>query len=64
MKKYFINNKEVKKEEWSEAFKANPQGTVILRLPTLPEPYNVNFNNTPISPERAKEIRNMKYGIS
>lgn len=57
MRKYYLNNKEVTKYEWSEAFKSNPEATVILRTTSLSSVFIPPKTEQIISPERAQAIR-------
>lgn len=56
MRKYLFNNKEVTKSEWTTAFKANPDSTVILRTQYIPP--TIPINEPVISAETARLIRN------
>lgn len=64
MRRYLINNQEVTKQQWGEAFKANPEATVILRTNILPQTYSPPDIQEVISPERAKEIRKQKLYLT
>jgi len=58
MRRYFVNNKEITKTEWTKAFQNNPEATVVLRVQNKPTTYlPPNDTDLPISPEKAKEIR-------
>lgn len=59
MRDYYLNNKKITKQEWTEKFKQLPQATVILRTQSIPQIIPPNSINEPvISAERAKLIRN------
>lgn len=59
-RKYFIGGKEVTKSEWEKAYQKHPAASVILRVPSLPRPYNPPGSERIITAERAKEIRELK----
>lgn len=57
MRKYYINGREVTKQQWSDSYKSNPDATVVLRVEKLPEAYRPPAVTSVISPDRAKQIR-------
>lgn len=60
MRKYFINNTEVTKEDWSKEFSNNPSASVVLRINRLPLPYkSPQSDQPPITPEKARQINKL-----
>jgi hypothetical protein len=55
MKKYFLNSREITKEEWANAFRDNPDADVILAVP-VPESYK---SAPPISLAKLKQIKEL-----
>ncbi len=57
MRKYYINSKQVRVEEWKEEFANNIGADVILKTQQIPKTYKPPEIKEVISPERAKELR-------
>ena len=59
MRRYLINSREVSQADWKEAFKANPDSTVILRTQYIPPTSpTIPINEPVVSAEKARLIRN------
>jgi len=58
MRRYFIEGREVRKDEWSEAFKRFPDASIVLRTNKLPAVYcPPSLLDTPILPDKLQEYR-------
>lgn len=61
MRKYFINSREVKKEEWQKAYQDNLSASVVLRIPSRPILPETEKDGVSVSPERIRAIRESYY---